>query len=384
MTHKKKKPPNNHNNSNKNKNKQNTKNSKRSPSPVDDLSNCETDLDKSVSSCVAVAGVVCEHYDKAINISSFRKQINHIQTVECCRKSSKSSSNQNSSSSVCSHVPKAGNELFVCTQCGTVVCLEEPDVSKSQTAAASDGNSASVSHAHEHHITPRSDVHALYLQLKGEILYCIPCGRRLPVNGTKIMTLLSLIKKARNCWPSDVKESFDNGTTPYTKAEATPGSGSSHNQKKAVTPKSPAPSQKSSDLSLKKEVRGFTNLGNTCFFNSVAQNIMQTVWLRQILSRMSRLQSISLEPNLRLKFDQFGDMSNALVQLYETYFNGSNGTVAPKTLFHSLCQFCPMFKSREQQDSQEMFSCLVNALFDEDEKRFIRIGFLNNLIFVSK
>ena len=371
MTHKKKKAPNNHSaNKNKNNNKQNNRAQHRKQSPDNRPPNSNT--------ITPTSQELCEHYDKAINSTSFRKAINHIQSVQCCKKSPK-----NPNPTPCQNEPKLGNQLFACTQCGAVVCLAEKsqideksqynengedsnfDNSEVQTAELS-----GFSHAHEHHATPRSDCHALFLQLKGEILYCVPCQKRLTVEGSKIMVLQSLIKKAKGCWPMEVKNSFENEA--YVKSEPSNHQSKKNNQqpKKESSPNRSPKTGPGKEMTLKREVRGFSNLGNTCFFNSVMQNIMQTTWLRQVMLKLSDTQAIHLDAKTKLDFPEFGSMSESLVQLYKSYYSGgSTQAMAPKMVFQSLCQFCPMFKSREQQDSQEMFSCLVNALFEEDEKR---------------
>ena len=187
------------------------------------------------------------------------------------------------------------------------------------------------------------------------------------------MSLVSLIKKAKSNWSTELLEFFSTGKSLVKKSnddESAERKKSTHQNHFSGGRNQPG---KNNGVVVKREreVRGFSNLGNTCFFNSVMQNVMQTSWLKLIVENFSTPYNVEIDPKHKLKISQIGDMTSSLAQLYSTYFNGSNHCIAPKMVFQSLCQFCPMFKSREQQDSQEMFSCLVNGLFEEDEKRLV-------------
>ena len=184
------------------------------------------------------------------------------------------------------------------------------------------------------------------------------------------MSLASLIKKAKSNWSAELLEFFSTGKSLLKKSSDDRSADRSPEQ--SVGCKSQMINKNA--LVAKREVRGFSNLGNTCFFNSVMQNVMQTSWLKMIMDNFSTSYNVDIDAKHRLEITQLGDMTSSLAQLYSTYFNGSNHCIAPKMLFQSLCLFCPMFKSREQQDSQEMFSCLVNGLFEEDEKRLVFIA----------
>ena len=150
MTHKKKKAPNNTQNKNKNqhRNKGGGGGSRNSNLDIDHNNNKSNQKHNQI---------LCAHYDKAINLNGFRKSINHISNLECCRKNSPSSSSEKNSLE-CAKQFVTGSDLYICTQCGTLVCLHEHYKNGQD----------SVSHAHEHFATPRSDCHALFLQLSGQ------------------------------------------------------------------------------------------------------------------------------------------------------------------------------------------------------------------------
>ena len=166
MTHKKKKAPNN--TQNKNKNQQRNKGG----------GNRDADSDNSSKH----SQIICAHYERAINLNSFRKSINHITTLECSKKNSPRTPKTVVD---CSRPPFCGSDLFICTQCGALVCLDEEHINPPQEI--------STSHAHEHFATPRSDCHALFLQLSGKILFCVPCGQRLSTEGRGVEYFIRLL-----------------------------------------------------------------------------------------------------------------------------------------------------------------------------------------------
>ncbi|KAH9313696.1 hypothetical protein KI387_022323 [Taxus chinensis] len=114
-------------------------------------------------------------------------------------------------------------------------------------------------------------------------------------------------------------------------------------------------------------VRGLKNLGNTCFFNSVVQNLL----------------ALDVFRNHFMKYGQCfeGPITSALGKLYvETSSEGLgqgdgtgskkgmkvNGVINPGTLFRAICDNASQFRGFQQQDSHELWRYLLDSLHTEE------------------
>ncbi|KAG1330878.1 putative ubiquitin carboxyl-terminal hydrolase 2 [Cocos nucifera] len=101
-------------------------------------------------------------------------------------------------------------------------------------------------------------------------------------------------------------------------------------------------------------VRGLTNLGNTCFFNSILQNIFAINMLRDYMLSLNR---------------PVGPLTMAMKKLFvETSGEvDSRSALSPKSLFSCICSKAPQFRGYDQQDSHELLRWLLDGLYMEEK-----------------
>lgn len=99
-------------------------------------------------------------------------------------------------------------------------------------------------------------------------------------------------------------------------------------------------------------VRGLKNLGNTCFFNSVMQNLLAMGTFRDfVLSSEWFFGPLAVE--IKLLF------------LETTFAVGS--VLSPNALFGCICAKAPQFRGYQQQDSHEFLRYLLDVLCTEEK-----------------
>ncbi|KAK7331480.1 hypothetical protein VNO77_25705 [Canavalia gladiata] len=100
-------------------------------------------------------------------------------------------------------------------------------------------------------------------------------------------------------------------------------------------------------------VRGMINLGNTCFFNSIMQNLLA----------MNRLRDNFLKLDAPV-----GPLISSLKKLL-TETNPESGLkniLNPRSFFGCVCSKSPQFRGYQQHDSHELLRCLLDGLSTEE------------------
>lgn len=90
-----------------------------------------------------------------------------------------------------------------------------------------------------------------------------------------------------------------------------------------------------------------TNLGNTCYMNSVLQALYCTDMFRKFVLRNSK-----------------SPLLNALSKVFEE-MSDDKSSVYPSSFRNQLIKLYPKFRGYDQQDAQEFLRYLINGIHDE-------------------
>ncbi|XVE81347.1 hypothetical protein DITRI_Ditri15bG0056400 [Diplodiscus trichospermus] len=281
----------------------------------------------------------CPHFDKGIDLNKLSTKLKSSELIRCedCRergndrrgsKGKGKHGKKNQSASVDSK--SESKAIWVCLECGQYVCggVGLP--------------TASTTHAVRHR---RQTRHNLVIQWDNpQLTWCFACNTFIPVekveeNGESKDILYEVVKLIKE-QPSE--------TSAADVEDIWFGSGS-------VTSaiKSEGTMSNSLDENSSYVVRGLVNLGNTCFFNSVMQNILALDRLRDYF--------LNLDASM-------GQLTISLKKLFaETKPEmGLKNTINPKPFFGCICAKAPQFMGYQQHDSHELLRCLLDGLYTEE------------------
>ncbi|CAA7049499.1 unnamed protein product [Microthlaspi erraticum] len=263
----------------------------------------------------------CVHFDKCVDLDKLLKVIKSCQEIKCgeCKQGVRVKEKK-----ILSFLDSPKKAIWVCLECGYYSCGD--------AGLPTGGNSHVVKHM-------RMTRHRLVMQCeRPKLRWCFSCQSLVPFdkeeNGVKKDLLLEVVKAIK---------------------ERCPRSGSSRSICGEIKTLEGSSVSRARDGYY--DVRGLVNLGNTCFFNSVLQNLLSLDQLRDHL----------------LKDDDLyggGPLVSSLKRLFEETESevGSmfKSVINPRDFFGSVCCKAPQFKGFQQHDSHELLRCLLDGLSMEE------------------
>ncbi|XP_020234184.1 ubiquitin carboxyl-terminal hydrolase 2 [Cajanus cajan] len=296
---------------------------------------------ESVDEGVVVAKEInfCSHLVKGVNLNRLSSKIGSSESIRCedCREGA---TDRRSGKGKGKHGKKKGGasldskseskSIWVCLECGQYTCggVGLPITPQCHV----------VGHA-------RKNRHPLVVHFdKPQLCWCFSCNMLIQVDK------IEKTDESSHLLPDVVK---------LLKGRSIEKS-SGDNEEISVGDGSVTPEIKSSALLTNDSygqggyvVRGMINLGNTCFFNSVMQNLLA----------MNRLRD-----NI-LKLDApVGPLISSLKKLF-TETNPESGlksAINPRSFFGCVCSRSPQFRGYQQHDSHELLRCLLDGLCTEE------------------
>ncbi|KAF3847461.1 hypothetical protein F7725_020489 [Dissostichus mawsoni] len=333
----------------------------------------------------------CRHIKKGSDQTLLKKLSGSGDWTSCqdC-KPEENEENEENKENISTTVPLESEEekemepMWMCLKCGHRGC----------------GRNSENQHAIKHYETPRSEPHCLVISLDNWSVWCYICDDEVQYSRTgHLAQLLTNLKKQTSADPikrpqKRVKEEACllevEQKTETVKAEEKEDKEHEDNKENKDHPKKNA--KKESVVKSQKSgtsediggisVRGLSNLGNTCFFNSVIQNLSQTHLLRQTLNKMTEekkelniqpVASSDLEP-LVLHLDRPGSLTMAMCQLLNEIQESKKGVVTPRELFSQRVSTGIMeaLKGSKKSTDGEQLKTLV--------KEYEKNGFPKNVV----
>lgn len=278
---------------------------------------------------------LCSHIDRGVNLDKLSAKLRSSESLKCedCRGNVV---DRRAKKGQGKHGKKGGTNskseskaIWICLECGHYSCggIGLPTTPQSHA----------VRHSKQNH-------HPLVVHYENhQLLWCFLCNKLIPAENSedsKHKELLNEIVKMLKGQPGE-------GSTVDVE-DVWFGSGS-------VTSaiQSDYSASTGADGRAGYSIRGLGNLGNTCFFNSVMQNLLAINSLRDYFFKLD---------------ESVGPLSAAVRKLFLETCNeaGSKSAINPRSLFGSLCTKAPQFKGYQQHDSHELLRCLLDGLSTEE------------------
>ncbi|KAL8190610.1 UNVERIFIED_CONTAM: hypothetical protein K2H54_056207 [Gekko kuhli] len=297
---------------------------------------------------------ICKHLRKGLEQGHLKKVLQNVDWNAC----QDCPSLDNETHEKCEEEEEDKPSIWLCLKCGHRGC----------------GRDSKEQHALKHYEIPRSEPHCLVLSLDNWSVWCYLCDNEVQYNSsTQLGQLVDYVRK----------QALVNIQTPTSTDEENKQLGNKkikdHRNEEKREKKEILMKDNNLHLNSNVEVtvKGLSNLGNTCFFNAVLQNLSQTPILRELLKEVKMADStFTIEPPefsitepLMVKLDQPRPLTLAMCQFLTEMQETKKGPVSPKELFSQVCKKAIRFKGYQQQDSQELLRYLLDGMRTEETQR---------------
>ncbi|XP_055459263.1 ubiquitin carboxyl-terminal hydrolase 45 isoform X7 [Psammomys obesus] len=289
--------------------------------------------DEDSSDDIAV-GLTCPHISYAVSVNHVKKAVAETLWSVCseCLKERR----------FCDGQPVLPSDVWLCLKCGFQGC----------------GKNSESQHSLRHFKNSGAEAHCVVISLSTWLIWCYECNEQLSTHCNK-KVLAQIVDSLQ-------KHVLKTQTGAFSRII-----------KLCEEKRETGELKKGRKGSCVPSVKGITNLGNTCFFNAVIQNLAQTYILFELMNeikedgtkfKISLSSAPQLDP-LVVELSSPGPLTSALFLFLHSMKEAEKGPLSPKVLFNQLCQKAPRFKGFQQQDSQELLHHLLDAVRTEETKR---------------